>query len=214
MKNTMKLVLLFLLSGYAGALHAQSKDDMTDTRRKNETIIKIAQKDIRSEMASFTMAGIDESVGKGDIHKIPFSEVGSNFMTFEGDGMKATVSTATFEPSKHKLDYDEKYLIKIDKKTYYGGYGAIPKNYINKVSMIMGKDTIAIPATAYSDLYNLNFSYLNTGVQKSTNGIYRSKDGHRTYLYIFCKDNTGSYEVTWIFIDKVYYRRVLDYGFM
>ncbi len=196
------------------SVNAQSNDDMTDTRRKTETVLKIQQKDMRSELASFTMAGIDESVGKGDIYKIPFTAVGPNFMTFEGDGMKATVSTALFVPTKHKLDYDEKYLIKIDRKTYYGGYGKVPKNYVNKVTMVIGKDSIAIPPTAYSDLYNLNFSYLNSGAQKSTNGIYRSKDGHRIYLYIFCKDNTGSYEVTWVFIDKVYLRRVLDYGFM
>ena len=204
-------LVLFLISATA---HAQTNDDMTDTRKKNESVVKIAQKDIRSELASFTMAGIDESVGKGEIYKIPFSSVTPNSMIFEGDGMKATVSTAPFVVGKHKMDYDEKYLIKIDRKTYYGGYGAVPKNFINKVTMVMGKDSIAIPASAYSDLYNLNFSYLNTGVQKSTNGIYRSKDGHRTYLYVFCKDKTGSYEVTWIFIDKVYLRRVVDYGFM
>ena len=204
-------LVLFLISATA---RAQTNDDMTDTRKKNESVVKIAQKDIRSELASFTMAGIDESVGKGDIYKIPFSEVTPNSMIFEGDGMKATVSTAPFVIGKHKLDYDEKYLIKIDRKTYYGGYGTVPKNFINKVTMVMGKDSIAIPASAYSDLYNLNFSYLNTGVQKSTNGIYRSKDGHRTYLYVFCKDKTGSYEVTWIFIDKIYLRRVVDYGFM
>ena len=210
----MKIFILALAIITSFTLNAQSKYDMTDTRKKNETVLKIQQKDMRSELASFTMAGIDETVGKGDIYKIPFTAVGPNFMTFEGDGMKATVSTAPFQPLKHKLDYDEKYLIKIDRKTYYGGYGSIPKNYIDKVTMVIGKDSIRIPPTSYFDLYNLNFSYLNTGMQKSTNGIYRSKDGHRIYLYIFCKDNTGSYEVTWIFIDKRFIRRLLDYGFM
>ena len=210
----MKLILSALLFAISCSVCAQANDDMTDTRRKNETVAKIQQKDIRGELASFTMAGIDESIGKGDIYKIPFSAAGADFMTFEGDGMKATVTTAPFDPAKHKLDYDEKYLIKIDKKTYYGGYGKVPKNYIKKVTMVIGKDSVAIPPTAYSDLYNLNFSYLNKGIQKSTNGIYRSRDGHRIYLYIFCKDSTGSYEVTWVFIDKKYARRVLDYGFM
>ncbi len=80
---------------------------------------------------------------------------------------------------------------------------------------MIGKDTIDIPAAAYSDLYNLNLTYLDkSGTQRSANGIYRSKDGYRIYLYLFCKDNTGSYEVTWVLQDKKYLRRVVDYGFM
>jgi hypothetical protein len=135
-------------------------------------------------------------------------------MTFVGDNIKATITSSPFDPSKHKLMYDDKYLIKIDLKTYYGNYGSMPLKYISNITLTVDGDTVNIPATAYTDIYNLKFSYTNKGVQRSTNGIYRSKDGHRIYLYIFSKDNTGSYEVTWIIQDKKYLRRVLDYGFM
>jgi hypothetical protein len=60
----------------------------------------------------------------------------------------------------------------------------------------------------------MNFAYSDKGTTKTTNGIYRSVNPHRLYLYLFCKDNTGSYEVTWIIYDKKFVRRVLDYGFM
>ena len=80
---------------------------------------------------------------------------------------------------------------------------------------MIGKDSILIPPVAYADLFNPTLTYLDkTGVLRSRNGIFRSKDGKRIYIYLFCKDNSGSYEVTFIFQDKVYLRRVLDYGFM
>jgi hypothetical protein len=135
-------------------------------------------------------------------------------MKFEGDGIKAIIKTAPFDAAKHKLDYDEKYLIKIDRKTYYGGYGFIPKTYISNVVLTIGSDTVAIPPAAYSDLYNVNLTYMDKGVQRTANGIYRSKDMHKIYLYLFCRDNTGNYEVTWIIQDKKYFRRVIDYGFL
>ena len=84
----------------------------------------------------------------------------------------------------------------------------------NSISMIINRDTVAIPAIAYTDLCNLEFTYTDKGVERTTDAVYKSKDGHRVYLYLFCKDNTGSYEVTWIIQDKKYMRRVLDYGFM
>lgn len=190
-------------------------DDMTDTRNKRESFTKVQQKDIRADLATFTLGGVDESVGKEQLKKIPFTSHGTDFMKFDGDDIKATITTAPFDASKHKLDYDEKYLIKIDRKTYYGGYPKAPSTYIANITMMIGNDSVLIPRQAYFDLYNLNLTYTDkSGTERSTNGIYRSKDGHKIYLYLFCKDNTGSYEVTFVIQDKKYLRRVLDYGFM
>jgi hypothetical protein len=80
--------------------------------------------------------------------------------------------------------------------------------------MIINNDTVFIPPAAYSDLYNLNLTYLDKGVERTTDAVYKSKDGNTIYLYLFSKDKTGSYEVTWIFQNRKYLRRVLDYGFM
>ncbi len=193
---------------------AQSDLNYIDSRRKNESFAKLPKDQIRIDLASFTLSGIGESIGKEEYKKIPFTTFSNDYMTFVGDNIKATITSSPFDPSKHKLMYDDKYLIKIDLKTYYGNYGSMPLKYISNITLTVDGDTVNIPATAYTDIYNLKFSYTNKGVQRSTNGIYRSKDGHRIYLYIFSKDNTGSYEVTWIIQDKKYLRRVLDYGFM
>ena len=193
---------------------AQKNYDYTDTRKKNESFAKIAQKDIRADIASFALAGVSESIGKSDLKKIPFTSFGHDAMIFNGDGIKATVTTAPFDLAKHKLDYDEKYLIKIDRKPFYGGYGSLPKTYISHVYFVIGNDSIVIPPAAYADLYNLNLAYIDKGIERTANGIYSSKDGHKFYLYLLCKDATGSYEVTWVIQDKKYVRRILDYGFM
>ena len=203
----------FLATGllYTFICEAQKDYEFTDTRKKTESFKKIAQKDIRADLASFTLAGIDESVGREALKKISFKSFGSDSMKFEGDNIKAIVFTTPFDPAKHKLDYDEKYLIKIDRKTYYGGYGFMPKTSVSRVILTIGNDTIAIPATAYSDLHNLNLTYNDKGTQRTANGIYRSKDGHKLYIYLLSKDAKGSYEVTWVIQDKKYLRRVLDY---
>ncbi len=207
---------LFALIGilYSITCIGQRELDYQDTRRKTESFAKFPKGEIRGDLAAFTLSGIGESVGKEEYKKIPFTSFSSDYMTFEGDGIKATITTLPFDPLKHKFSYDEKYLTKIDRKTYYGNYGNMPVRYIGSIIMTIDNDTVDIPALAYSDLYNLNFTYNDKGVQRSRNGMYRSKDGHRVYLYIFSKDNTGSYEVTWIIQDKKYFRRVLDYDFM
>jgi hypothetical protein len=201
------LVLSFFCS-------AQSNYEYQDTRKKNESFAKLQPKNVRADVATFALSGISESMGLTPLSKISYSGFGNDFMNFEGDGIKASVKIAPFDKTGHRLDYDEKYLIRIDRKPYYGRYGSLPSTHISDLSMIIDGDTVVIPKTAYFDLYNLNLTYLDKGVQRTTNAVYKSKDGHYIYLYLFSKDNSGSYEVTWIFQDKKYLRRVLDYGFM
>ncbi len=206
------VLALFILT--FSVCHAQKNYEYTDTRKKNESFAKVVQKDIRADLATFTLSGVSESISKESLHKIPFTSFGSDSMQFNGDDIKATVRLAVFDPAKHKLDYDEKYLIKIDRKPYYGRYGYLPKTYLSGISVIIGNDSVAIPAAAYSDLYNYNLTYSDKGTKRTANGMYLSKDGRKIYLYLLCKDDTGSYEVTWVIQDKKYLRRVLDYGFM
>jgi hypothetical protein len=184
-----------------------------DTRRKTEIFAKTPQ-ELKAELSTFTFSGIDVGIKKEPLKKISFTAIGPNFMTFEAADIKATITTAPFVAGKRRLDYDEGYLIRIDKKTYYGGYSTLPKTSIKSITVLIGKDTVTIPPAAYADLHNLNFEYSDKGTQRTVNGIYRSANPFRYYLYLFCKDKTGSYEVTWIIQNKKYLRRVLDYGFM
>lgn len=193
---------------------AQSNYEYQDTRRKNESFVKLQPKNVRADVATFALGGISESVGTIPLKKVSYTSFGNDFMHFEGGGIKASVKSSPFDKTGHRLDYDEKYLTRIDRKPYYGRYGTLPSTHISNVSMIVDGDTVVIPKTAYFDLYNLNLTYSDKGVKRTTNAVYKSNDGHRIYLYLFSKDNTGSYEITWILQDKKYLRRVLDYGIM
>jgi hypothetical protein len=207
-------LLMGLLLGSMAAT-AQLNEDIPDTRKQNERFARLPKGPLRSELAGFTIAGIEESVGKLPLDRIPFMAKGPDSMRFENSIVKAVVNTAIFDPSKNKLDYDEKHLIKINKKTYYGGYSGLPKTYISRISMVVDKDTVAIPAAAYADLYNLNLTYKDkTGKERTLNSVYFSKDKRTIYLYLYSRDTTyanASYEVTFVIQDKKYVRRVLDF---
>jgi hypothetical protein len=204
----------FLFVALFSSTFCNAQDDLPDARRKTESFYRFHIKDLRADLSTFTLSGISESVGLLPLQKIPYSSLGNDSIVFKGDGIKATVKISVFDPSKHKLTFDEKYLVRIDRRPYYGNYLETPKTQISQVSIIINNDTVFIPPIAYNDLFNLNFTYLDKGVERTTDAVYKSKDGRKVYLYLFCKDKTGSYEVTWIIQDRKYLRRVLDYGFI
>ncbi len=139
---------LFLSAILLSTICKAQNDDMTDTRRKTESFARFHYGTLRADLATFTLAGLSESVNITPLQKIDYTALSNNSIVFEGDGIKATVKIATFDPSKHKLQYDEKYLIQIDRHTFYGNYGNVPKTSISDVSVIIGKDTVAIPPIA------------------------------------------------------------------
>ncbi len=205
-------IIASLLLLYAGAGVAQ---DYPDYRSKKDLFTRIIEKDVRSDIASFSMGGIDESVGKLPLKRIPVRSTGPDFISFEGEGIKATIRAAAFDKTKHKMGlYDEKYLVKIDNKGYFGDYGKVPKTAIAEVTVVVNRDTIAIPAAAYADLYNPIFTYKEGGVEKSHNSVLVSADGRKIYIYMLKRESGGSYEVTWVIQDKKYLRRVVDFGFL
>ncbi len=197
-------------------LPAIAQDDLhPDYRSKREIFTHIIEKDIRSDVAAFSMGGIEESVGKLPLRPLPVTATGPDFIKFEGEGIEVSIKAGVFEPLKHKLGfYDEKYLVKIDNKPFFGDYGKIPRTTIQEVRMIINRDTIYVPQAAMSDLYNPIFTYKERGIEKSYNNVYISGDGKRIYIYMLKRESGGSYEVTWVFQDKKYVKRVVDFGFL
>lgn len=209
-----RIILSALLIYIGNQCHAQN-DDFPDYRSKKDIFTRITEKDIRSDIASYSMGGIDESIGKLPLKTVPVTSFGDNFISFANDNIQVTISGGKFSPYKHKLGYfEEKYLVKIDSKPFFGNYGKVPKTTIENVSVVIDNDSVSIPATAYSDLYNPIFTVREGGVQKSNNKVYLSADGHKMYIYMLKQESGGSYEVTWVIQDKKYLRRVVDFGFL
>jgi hypothetical protein len=195
--------------------------DYPDFRSKKDNFSKIQDKGMRADLASFSLAAVDESIGKAVLKTIPIKEFGSNFMVFEGQDeqnqpIQVTIRTGVFNPAKHKLMISDKHLLRIDNHPYYGGnYGEQPKTTIESVTVLIGKDTIPIPSTAFSDLYDPKFSFNESGATRTRNSVYLSadKNAHTFYIYMLNIENGGT-EYTWVIRDKQYLRRVVDFGFL
>src|ERR1700704_3282605 len=171
MRTIVSLLLLF-----ASAATIAQEREFPDYRSKKENFLRIQEKDIRSDLTCFAIGGMDESIGKGKLQSIPATSYGYNFIGFAGSNIRITISGGTFDESKHKMNfYNKEHLVKIDNKPYYGKYGEVPETTITSVLVLIDKDTIPIPSTAYSDLYDPEFTYTDaSGVVKSYNGVYLS----------------------------------------
>jgi hypothetical protein len=189
--------------------------EFPDYRSKKDLFTRIVEKDIRADVASFAFGGMDESVGKLPLKTIPVTAVSNNSISFAKDNIKVKITASAFDATKHKLAYFEnKHLVKIDNRGYFGDYGKVPKTQIESITVVIDKDTVAIPAAAFADLYNPIFSYMENGVQKSLNTVYLSNDGRKVYVYMLKRETGGSYEATWVIQDKKYLKRVVDFGFL
>jgi hypothetical protein len=210
----MRIALLALMAVSLNYAVAQN-DDMPDYRSKKELFTRIMEKDIRADIASFSIAGIDEGVGKLPLKTVPIAGATNNSLSFNDGRVQVKITTAEFQPGKHKLGfYDTKYLVKIDNKPYFGDYGKVPKTYVESVTVIVDRDTINVPAVACTDLCNPILTYNERGTQKSSNKVYLSADGKKIYVYMLKQEEGGSYEATWVIQDKKYVKRVVDFGFL
>jgi hypothetical protein len=214
----MRIPLAILLLGAALVSQAQSADDYyPDARKKNENFVKLRDKDMRAHIATFALAGIDERLGKEPLRtQVPAVAYGSDYISFEGNNIKVIIRSKPFEPDKHKLTYyNEKFLVKIDNKPYYGNYTQVPTTSIASVRVVVGGDTVEIPPAAYEDLHSPVFAYRDAGgTIRTHNRVYLSPDGRNIYIYMLNDEVKGKYEVTWIIQDKKYLQRVVDTGLM
>jgi hypothetical protein len=208
----MRFVFSILILSFCVACFAQDPD-FTDFRRKSEGFAHISDKALRNDLASFTIGGLDESIGKGQLKKLPVVAHGNDYIAFDSNQIQVTIKAAPFFATKHKLAKEGDHLVKIDNKPYFGNYGKMPSTAISSVSVVIGKDTVPVPESAWAGLYNPQFAYNENGILKTKDEVYLSPDKHTFYIYMMNKDDTGSYEVTWVIQDKKYLRRVIDYGF-
>jgi len=204
-------LLLLVLSGLSGM--AQDLD-FPDFRNKKDNFSKVSDKAIRNDAASFALAGVDESIGKAPLPSLPVLDVKPNSITYGNDNIQVIIKSGIFLPSKHKLMMQESHLLRIDGKPYYGGIiGQPPHTTIESITVTVGKDTVAIPPTAYFDLYDPKFSFRENGETRSRNGVFLSNDKHTFYIYLLNIDNKGV-EYTFVIRDKQYLRRIVDWGFL
>src|ERR1700743_1763358 len=139
-------LLLILLSGLM--VFAQDLD-LPDFRQKKDNFSHISDKDVRSDVSTFCLAGVDESVGKPALPQVPVVDYGPNFMKYANDHIQVIIKTGIFLSAKHKLMQQEGHLLRIDGKPYYGGIiGQPPHTTIESITVVVDKATVRIPSKA------------------------------------------------------------------
>jgi hypothetical protein len=211
----MRRVFCLLIAVNIACLSFAQDENIPTYHNKKESLSKMTEQDIRADLATFTLAGVDESVGKqSTLAPAPVTDYSNNFVQFSKDNLQVKIISGKFDQAKHKIQYYDKYVTRIDNKAFYGIDGVMPKKTIESVFVIAGRDTINIPSTAFSDLYEPVFCGPNNGGQIKCNcAVYISNDKRRIYIYMLNSSGKGGYEVTWVLQDKQYLRRVIDYGF-
>lgn len=107
------------------------------------------------------------------------------------------------------------YLAYIRNKPFWGTDGGFPKTCLQKVSVNFGDCKVAVPDSAITDLFEPNLCYYSGSMKNPycLTSAYYSQDKSRLYIYMLNGDGAGGYEVTFVFENKRYIRRVVDYGF-
>lgn len=208
----MKILISIIFLLFADYLFAQ-EIAIPDYHGDKESLQKVKDKIIRKEVATFTIAGTEEPVSKIKLGEIPLISFGNNFSVFQKDSIKVTLTIGKFHKTNHKIKYLGSYVVKIDNKPFWGTDGGLPKEQINSIHMIVGKDTIHIPKSAYSDLFEPSLSWKELNKTIGNLWVYYSKDRNRFYIAMMNSDGAGAYEVTLIIKNKKYFGRVIDYGF-
>jgi len=205
----MRITIIGLMLVLTGSTCFSQDLDFPDFRQKRDNFARIREQDIRNDVASFALAALDESIGKGQLTTVPVKDFGVNFMSFQNDHIQVIIKTGIFTPAKHKLMKQEDHILRIDGKPYYGAVpGEAPHTTIESITVV-----VAIPREAYFDLYEPRFSYNENGETRTRNGVFLSNDKRTFYIYMFNNDN-GGVEYTWVIRDKQYLRRVVDWGFL
>lgn len=207
--NLFRIAILLLI-------HANlfAQDDIPDFRSKRDGFLKILDTKLRADLATFTIGGISESLTTQKLPELPIYYSDDKSISFLKDTFLITITTTEFDSIGHKFQYyDEKYLVKIDNKGFWGSGTKKPEKKIQSVTAIIGMDTIHIPAMALADLYEPELSYEEGGKLKSYCRVYESLDKQNLYIYMLNGAGKNRYEVTWIIQNKQYLRRVVDLGY-
>ncbi|MGX5817514.1 hypothetical protein ACWKWU_04915 [Chitinophaga lutea] len=180
------------------ALPAGAQDDHRDS------FSRIKDHTIKRELASFVATAELE----GDVKPLKVRN-GPSVNCKKGallqlDSFQVQIGHRKFDPTKHQITRKDNLVQTIDGEHVWGRDGDLPMFHVSGLVVKNGDQAVRIPASALEALYEPNFC---------SAAIYSSGDGKRMYVYMMNGDGAGGYEVAWIFVNRKYFGRMVDYGF-
>lgn len=142
-------------------------------------------------------------------------------MIFQNGEVTVEMEIEPFKKSSHVVSYSNypdsktKYVYAIDHAPYWGHDGGVPTNQFKKLACRFGATTINLPQKALRGLYGHKYTGFGNDIKATEKycSVYRTQDKKRYYLFMWFSDGAGAYEVTWIFENGKYLRRVVDTGY-
>jgi hypothetical protein len=128
-------------------------------------------------------------------------------LTFKKDTLQVIISQGNFDKKKHtfKQFKDNPTQIElIDNKKYWGMDGGMPRTQFEKVILKVGQNTITLPKSALTGLYEPSIYSAEVNYDKLTDTIY---------IQTMNSDGAGSYFVIWKIEKGIYKDRLIAYGF-
>lgn len=136
--------------------------------------------------------------------KVPVIKNTSNLITFQLDTISLKVGSKAFKTIGNKLLFDNennKVLLEINDKRYWGTDREIPKQQYGEVTLKIGKKIIQLPT---ENLFEPTLYTTTVNIDKLNNIIYVATNNG---------DAAGSYSVLWIIKNGICIRRAIFYGF-
>jgi hypothetical protein len=198
---------------------AQSVDEWAG-RKLEDSFTTLTDKRLRREIAMFATAPSFEKefekAPKLELKEIPLKSCADNSVEFQGDGVNVMIEKMAFDTTSHQLGYTDHFLNLIDGKVFWGTDGGVPREKLKSVVVMFGNNRLSLSKTAIEALYEPNLCYrIHNGRKFDSRPpkVFRSLDKKTVYIFMMNSDGAGGYEVTWIFQNGKYLRRVVDYGF-
>jgi hypothetical protein len=126
-----------------------------------------------------------------------------NVLLLFNDSIKIKFTAGDFKKEKHKIQYQEEYLVtKIDGHDLVGTDESMPRHEIKSFVVEIKNKKLDLPYKVYYDLYEPNFE--NTYAFADKNGY--------AYIVMYNSDAAGTYCVIFVFKDNKYLTRYIFPG--
>ena len=116
--------------------------------------------------------------------------------TFEKGDLKVEIALQKFDPSNHKLTYQEveggRYLSKIDDLPFWGTDGGIPSEHYKMIAIQKNGKTMTVPVEALKNLYQ-------PGLYPGNTKVMVNPKENAIYITSFNSDGAGGYVVGFVF---------------
>ena len=103
---------------------------------------------------------------------------------------RIVIRNETFDPSKHKIGYDERSGSLVDGRVAHGAE-SVPRTQIKSIEFYGDGRKIRVPSWLYADCYNPNLEHQYVNIRWS-------RDARSVLVTMLGADGAGAYYVVWI----------------